>query len=142
MYSKPVVMEDLRARHTTFSVEFHFTNNITLLMGDSGGGKTLVFGILRELSAIDDRILCINYLDRNKEIKEKIGKASGKLIIIDNADVMLDDDARKAIAFDRENQYLIIGRNPGNLLATGENLFALNQHKTGNVISYSLKEYL
>ena len=86
MYSKPVVMENLKARHTTFSVEFHFTNNITLLMGDSGRGKTLIFAILQELSAIDKRIVCINYLDINKEIKEEIEKASGKLIIIDNAD--------------------------------------------------------
>lgn len=45
MYSKPVIMENLNARHTTFSIEFHFTNNITLLMGDAGKGKTLIFGI-------------------------------------------------------------------------------------------------
>lgn len=76
MYSKPVVMENLKARHTTFSVEFHFTNNITLLMGDSGMGKTLVFGILQELSATDRRIICINYLDINKEIKDAIEKVS------------------------------------------------------------------
>lgn len=62
MYSKPVVMENLKARHTTFSVEFHFTNNITLLMGDSGRGKTLIFTILQELSAIDKRIVCINIM--------------------------------------------------------------------------------
>lgn len=142
MYSKPVVMENLKARHTTFSVEFHFTNNITLLMGDSGRGKTLIFAILQELSAIDKRIVCINYLDINKEIKEEIEKASGKLIIIDNADAILSDDTRKVIAFDRENQYLIIGRNPKNLLITRENLFELNQEKIGNVMSYSLKEYL
>lgn len=142
MYSKPVVMEDLKTKHTTFSIEFHFTNNITLLMGDSGRGKTLVFGILQELSAIDQRIVCINYLDINKDIKDEIGKISGRLIIIDNADAILDDDTRKAIAFDRENQYLIIGRNPKNLLATRENLFELSQEKAGNVIVYSLKEYL
>lgn len=142
MYSKPVVMENLKARHTTFSVEFHFTNNITLLMGDSGMGKTLVFGILQELSATDRRIICINYLDINKEIKDAIEKVSGKLIIIDNADAILNDDMRKAIAFDKENQYLIIGRNPKNLLTTKENLFELEQENTGNMTFYSLKEYL
>lgn len=142
MYSKPVVMENLRARHTTFSVEFHFTNNITLLMGDSGMGKTLVFGILQELSVTDKRIVCINYLDMNKEIKAEIEKASRKLIVIDNADVILNDDMRRGIVFDRENQYLIIGRNPKNLLATRENFFELNQKKAGNITFFSLKEYL
>lgn len=142
MYSKPVVMENLKARHTTFSVEFHFTNNITLLMGDSGMGKTLVFGILQELSAIDKRIICINYLDMNKDIKNEIEKVSEKLIIIDNADAILDDDIRKSIALDKKNQYLIIGRNPKNLLITKDNLFELEQKKRGNVISYFLREYL
>ncbi|MDE6054093.1 MAG: ABC transporter ATP-binding protein [Lachnospiraceae bacterium] len=137
MYSRPVIMEILKARHTTFSIDFHFANNITLLMGDSGMGKTLAFNILRELSVTDGRILCINYLDINKKIKDEIENASGRLIIIDNADAILNDDIRKTIAFDRENQYLIIGRNPRNLLTTRENLFELNQEKTGNVTVYS-----
>lgn len=92
MYSMPVVMENLKARHTTFSLDFHFTNNITLLMGDSGKGKTLVFNILQEVSVTDKRMVCINYLDSNKEIMAGIENASGKLIIIDNADIILNDD--------------------------------------------------
>lgn len=88
----PVVMENLKARHTTFSLDFHFTNNITLLMGDSGKGKTLVFNILQEVSVTDKRMVCINYLDSNKEIMAGIENASGKLIIIDNADIILNDD--------------------------------------------------
>ncbi|MCM1170633.1 MAG: ABC transporter ATP-binding protein [Clostridium sp.] len=135
-------MENLKAKHTTFSVDFHFTNNITLLMGDSGMGKTLVFGILQELSTIDNKIVCINYLDINKDIEDEIKKCFGKLIIIDNADVILNNDMRKMIALDKENQYLIIGRNPKNLMTTKENLFELNQERKGNVILYSLKEYL
>ncbi len=94
------------------------------------------------MSVIDKRIICINYLDINKKIEDEIEKASGKLIIIDNADVILNDVIRKTIAFDRENQYLIIGRNPKNLLTTRENIFELIQKKTGNVTVYSLKEYL
>ncbi|MCM1113274.1 MAG: hypothetical protein NC399_08490 [Muribaculum sp.] len=142
MYSKPIIMENLNARHTTFSIEFHFTNNITLLMGDSGMGKTLIFSILQELSVTDKRIVCINYLDINRKIKDEIEKASGRLIIIDNADIILNDDIRKIIAFDKENQYLIIGRNPNNLLITKDNLFELKQTKTGNETIFSLKEYL
>ncbi len=34
-----------------------------------------------------------------------------KLIVINNADILLDDDTRKYIALDGKNQYLIIGRN-------------------------------
>lgn len=142
MYSKPIVMENLKAKHTTFSVDFHFVNNITLLMGDSGAGKTLVFGILQELAVTDQRLLCLNYLDTNKGIGSEIAEACGKLIIIDNADAILTDEMRKKIAVDKKNQYFIIGRNPKNLLATKENLFELKQEKANHMTYYSLKEYL
>ena len=40
-----------------------------------------------------------------------ISNETGKLIVIDNADILLDDDTRKYISLDDKNQYLIIGRN-------------------------------
>lgn len=97
MYSKPVVVDEIKARHITFSLDLHFTNNITLLMGDSGMGKTVVFNILRELSATDSRLLCINYLDCNKNLEDELARASGRLVVIDNADSILSDEARKKI---------------------------------------------
>ncbi len=35
MNSKPIVMEHFSTVHTSFVVDFTFTNNITILMGDS-----------------------------------------------------------------------------------------------------------
>ena len=35
-------------------------------------------------------------------------KGKGKFIVIDNADILLDDKARKYISLDDQNQYLII----------------------------------
>ena len=43
MKSKPIVMEHFSTVHTSFVVDFTFTNNITILMGDSGTGKTATF---------------------------------------------------------------------------------------------------
>lgn len=51
------------------------------------------------------------------------------MIVIDNADILLDDDTRKYIALDDKNQYLIIGRNPRNLFVTKENLSELVSEK-------------
>lgn len=51
---------------------------------------------------------------------------------IENADILLDDDARKYISQDDKNQCLIIGRNPRNLFATKENFFELVSKKKGN----------
>lgn len=142
MKSKPIVMDHFSTVHTSYIVNFTFTNNITILMGDSGTGKTVSFSFIRECMALNPKILCLNYLDYQKDIRKIVSQAEGKLIVIDNADILLDDDTRKYISLDDRNQYLIIGRNPKNLFATKENLFELMSRKIGEQTEFSLKEYL
>ncbi|MCI8269232.1 MAG: ABC transporter ATP-binding protein [Lachnospiraceae bacterium] len=142
MRSKPVVMDHFSTVHTSFIVDFRFTNNITILMGDSGTGKTAAFSFIRECMAVNPNILCINYLDYQKDIGDMIRKADGKLIVIDNADILLDDDTRKYISLDDKNQYLIIGRNPKNLFATKDNLFELASKRRGEQTELTIREYL
>ena len=142
MKSKPVVMDHFSTVHTSFIVDFRFTNNISILTGDSGTGKTAAFSFIRECMAINPNILCINYLDYQKDIGDMIRKAYGKLIVIDNADILLDDDTRKYISLDDKNQYLIIGRNPKNLFATKENLFELASKRKGEQTELTIREYL
>ena len=142
MKSKPSVMEHFSTVHSSFIVDFTFKNNITILMGDSGTGKTASFSFIRECMAINSKILCLNYLDYQKDIKDVISKTEGKLIVIDNADILLDDDTRKYISLDDKNQYLIIGRNPKNLFATKENLFELASERIGEQTRFTIKEYL
>lgn len=142
MKSKPVVMEHFSTIHTSFVVDFTFHNNITILMGDSGTGKTASFSFIRECMAINPKILCLNYLDYQKDIKSLISREEGKLIVIDNADILLNDDTRKYISLDEKNQYLIIGRNPKNLFATKENLFELVSEQIGEQTKFTIREYL
>lgn len=142
MKSKPIVMDHFSTIHTSFVVEFTFTNNITILMGDSGTGKTATFSFIKECMAVNPRILCLNYLDYQKNIKEIISNTEGKLIVIDNADILLDEDARKYISLDDKNQYLILGRNPKNLFATRVNLFELASRKIGEQTEFTMKEYI
>lgn len=92
--------------------------------------------------AVNPEILCLNYLDCQRDIKTIINESEGKLIVIDNADVLLDDELRKQISLDDRNQYLIIGRNPKNLFATKENLFELVSENFGEQIRLTMKEYL
>ena len=142
MQIKPVVMEKFHTVHTSFVVDFIFTNNITILMGYSGVGKTAVFSFIQECMAIDKRILCINFIDYQKNIGEILEQNSGKLIVIDNADILLDYDARRYISLDEKNQYLIIGRNPANLFATKENMFELVSNVEGEQTVFTIKPYL
>jgi len=142
MKSKPIVMDHFSTVHTSFVVDFKFTNNITVLAGDSGTGKTALFSFIKECMVLNTNIMCLNYLDYRKDIAGMIKSAKKKLIVIDNADVLLDDDIRKYIAVDDKNQYLIIGRNPKNLFATKENLFELVSEKKGEQTVLKLKNYL
>ena len=142
MKSKPIVMNHFSTVHTSFIVDFEFTNNITILTGDSGTGKTASFSFIKECMALNTDILCLNYLDYQKDIASIIKSADRKLIVIDNADVLLNDEIRKYIAVDDKNQYLIIGRNPKNLFATKENLFELISEKQGEQTVLKIKNYL
>lgn len=142
MKSKPIVMEHFSTIHTSFVVDFTFHNNITILMGESGTGKTASFTFIRECMAVNPKILCLNYLDYQKDIKGFISREEDKLIVIDNADILLNDDTRKYISLDDKNQYLIIGRNPKNLFATKENLYELVSEQVGEQTKFTIREYL
>ena len=107
MKSKPIVMDHFSTVHTSYIVDFDFTNNITILTGASATGKTASFSFIRECMAINPDIVCINYQNYQKDIKEMLAKETGKLIVIDNADILLDDDTRKYISMDEKNQYLV-----------------------------------
>jgi predicted ATP-binding protein involved in virulence len=142
MKSKPIVMDHFSTIHTSYIVDFKFTNNITILTGSSGTGKTATFSFIKECTSINPDILCLNYLDYQKNIKDIISKEHGKLIVIDNADILLNDDTRKYISLDDKNQYLIIGRNPRNLFATSDNLFELISEKKGEQTEFRIEPYL
>lgn len=142
MKSKPIVMNHFSTIHTSFVLNFDFTNNTTILTGAAATGKTTSFLIMRECMAVNPDIVCINYQDYQKDIKKLIAGETGKLIVIDNADILLDDDTRKYISLDDKNQYLIIGRNPKNLFTTSDNLFELVNEKIGEQTEFRLKKYL
>ena len=78
MNSKPIVANKLYAVHTSYVVDFTLTNNIILIMGDSGTGKSVIFSILQEAASSDDRIVPISYMDKNKILNVRSGYSSGK----------------------------------------------------------------
>lgn len=84
---------------------------------------------------------CLNYLDYQRDILEILKQTRGKLIVIDNADILLNDETRKYISLDGQNQYLIIGRNPKNLFATKENLFELVSRQQGEQTKFEIVSY-
>ncbi len=141
MNCKPIIMEHFYTVHTSFVIDFQFTNNITILIGNSGTGKTASYSFLLESRSEDDRIVCFNYTDIKSDIKRIIESLEGKLIVIDNADILLDQTTRKYITFDSKNQYLIIGRDVRDFLATEDNLFELEAVTRDERTTFYLKRY-
>lgn len=125
MKIKPVLYDHIQTKHTSFIVDFRFEYNITFITGDSGTGKSAVFSFLEEMAADQKNIKCFNYLDKTKNYKSAIKQSKGKLFIIDNADLLLDDSIRKFIAMDGLNQYIIIGRNPSGLQLSQDEIYDL-----------------
>ena len=131
MKSKPIVMDNLYWENDFFIVDFDLTNNIILLTGEAGSGKTLIFNLIRQNIQGDEHISCFNYEYDAATMKDYICRSRGYLIVIDNADILLDDEIRKYVSLDARNQFLLLGRNPKNLLATRDNIYEINSEKVG-----------
>ena len=139
---KLMIYKNITFKAAPFSYDLVFDDRITLVGGDSGTGKTVLYEMLEDLRFTDEykRIKLFNYKSDN--LLETLKQCRGNFIVIDNADILLSDDIRKYISLDDKNQYLIIGRNPKNLFATKENLFELVNKKVGEQTELSIKEYL
>ena len=70
MKSKPIVMKHFSTVHTSYIVNFEFTNNITILTGASATGKTASFSFIRECMAVNPDIVCIKLSGLSEGYKE------------------------------------------------------------------------
>ena len=140
MKIRPIIKEHIQTKHTSFVVELRLENNITFISGDSGTGKSALYSFLEELAAEDKTIKCFNFLDQKKGYKKSIKQSKGKLFVIDNADILLDDPMREYIAYDTENQYIIIGRNPTGLMLGMDEIYELSSTNDNGQTILTLKK--
>lgn len=140
MKIKPLLVDRIQTQHTSFVVDLKLDNNITFITGDSGIGKSLVFSIIREEAVSDKRIRSFNYLDEHNSYKTAIKNSKGKLFIIDNSDLLLDDDLRHYIAFDASNQYIIIGHNPYGLFLNYNEIYELESKKENDKTIFTISK--
>ena len=142
MKIKPVITDRIHTKHTSFEIDLLLETNITFISGDSGTGKSALFSFIAELAAEDKRIKCFNYLDNKKAYKNSIKQSKGKLFVIDNADILLDDRMRRYIALDENNQYIIIGRNPTELLLNMDEIKELQSKNIDGITLFTLTNAL
>ena len=88
-----------------------FDDRITLVGGDSGTGKTVLYDMLEDLKQTEEynAIKLFNY--KSEDILEKLKQCRNNFVVIDNADILMDDEVRRFINFEFSNQYMLFLRN-------------------------------
>ena len=79
--------------------------------GDSGTGKTVLYEMLEDLRLTDEykEIKLFNY--KSDDLLESMKQCRDRFIVIDNADILINDEVRRFINFESSNQYMLFLRN-------------------------------
>ncbi|MBQ7433086.1 MAG: ATPase [Lachnospiraceae bacterium] len=106
-----MVYRNIAFQADPFSYDLTFEDRITLVGGDSATGKTVLYEILEDLRLTDEykAIKLFNY--KSDRFLESLRQCRDNFIVIDNADILIDDDIRKFINFEFSNQYMLFLRN-------------------------------
>lgn len=106
-----MVYKNITFKAEPFSYDLMFDDRITLVGGDSGTGKTVLYEMLEDLRLTDEykAIKLFNYKSDN--FLESIKQYRDSFIVIDNADILMNDDVRRFINFEFSNQYMLFTRN-------------------------------
>ena len=108
---KQMIYKNIVFKADPFSYDLVFDDRITLVGGDSGTGKTVLYEMLEDLRLTDEykAIKLFNYKSDN--LLESIKQCRDSFIVIDNADILIDDAIRRFINFEFSNQYMLFLRN-------------------------------
>ena len=105
-----MIYKNITFKAAPFSYDLLFDDRITLVGGDSGTGKTVLYEILEDLRLTDEyrKIKLFNYKSDN--LSESVKQCRNSFIVIDNADILINDEVRRFINFEFSNQYLLFTR--------------------------------
>ncbi|UEA75648.1 ATPase [Lachnospiraceae bacterium GAM79] len=106
-----MIYKNIKFRADPFSYNLEFDDRITLVGGDSGTGKTVLYEMLEDLRLTDEynAIKLFNYKSDN--FLKSIKQCRDNFILVDNADNLINDEVRRFINFEPSNQYMLFLRN-------------------------------
>ena len=106
-----MVYKNIAFQAAPFSYDLVFEDRITLVGGDSGTGKTVLYEMLEDLKLTNEYHARKLFNYKSENILENLEKCRNNFIVIDNADILIDDDIRRFINFEFSNQYMLFLRN-------------------------------
>lgn len=94
-----MIYKKIRFKADPFSYNLEFDDRITLVGGDSGTGKTVLYEMLEDIRLTDEykAIKLFNY--KSDRFLESIKQCRNCFVVIDNADILINDDIRRYITF-------------------------------------------
>ena len=89
---KQMIYKNITFKAYPFSYDLEFNDRITLVGGDSGTGKTVLYEMLEDIRLTDDYkdIKLFNYKSDN--FLETIKQCRNSFIVLDNSDYLINDD--------------------------------------------------
>lgn len=97
---KQMIYKNITFKADPFSYNLDFDDRITLVGGDSGTGKTVLYEMLEDLRLTNEykAIKLFNYKSDN--FSESIEQCRDSFIVVDNADNLINDEVRRFINFE------------------------------------------
>ena len=108
---KQMIYKNIIFEAAPFLYDLEFDDRITLVGGDSGTGKTVLYEMLEDIRLTDEykSIKLFNYKSDN--LIESIKQCRDSFNVVDNADLLINDEVRRFINFEFSNQYMLFLRN-------------------------------
>lgn len=108
---KQMIYKSITFKADPFLYDLQFDDRITLVGGDSGTGKTVLYEMLEDIRLTDEysAIKLFNY--KSDDFLGTLKRCKDRFIVIDNADNLMNDEVRRFINFEVSNQYMLFLRN-------------------------------
>jgi len=106
-----MIYDTIEFQAAPFSYFLAFFDRITLVRGDSATGKTYLYQMLEDLRMTKEyqAIKLFNY--KAEDFHENLKKCKDRFVVVDNADLLLEEEDRRFINFNSSNQYMLFARN-------------------------------
>lgn len=101
-----------KLKYIDLEIDLEFKSELTIICGDNTTEKTLIYRLLGDEPS-KYKIIFINYLTTSDALEYIIlnGKIRNRLIVIDNADILLSEKrVIEGIRNDESNQYIVMMR--------------------------------
>ena len=125
---------------TDLELDLEFKSRLTIICGESAAGKTFICSLLKEEEFLKDSAIFLDY-STNLEVLDYIllsGKVKQKLIVIDNADILINNSKYKqAIRKNKYNQYIIMMYNYAGLPDGPQSIARIHQDNNNMVLRYT-----